>query len=176
MRWTATVDAPWVNLSLGEGVLEPGEFESVEVNVGLAELPPGEHGAAVTVTAPDALDSPVEVAIATGVERPLRIMAVDMPGVVAADGSSVDGTVVFTAGSDITRAEFEVISAADFQDFAFNPKADAPSYSLDSAAGEGSFEFQLFSFIEQEVVIALTLFDERGNASPPLEFSFRCVP
>ncbi len=88
---------------------------------------------------------------------------------IKADGNPVLGFVGFKDpdGDIIIRAEFDVVQAADFQPFSFDPDV--------KGVKEGVFEFALATKVPQRMTLRLTLVDEAGNRSQPKDFSFEAV-
>jgi len=60
LSWTAAADQPWVSLSPASGQVLSGSSTDIEVSVDGSSLPPGTHGAVVTVSG-NADDSPQTV-------------------------------------------------------------------------------------------------------------------
>lgn len=97
-----------------------------------------------------------------------EILGVDLWPTIPADGSKTFGAVRFRdADGDIAQARFDVVEAVDFAPFSFNPKVRGQT--------SGSFPFFVFSKIPQKVRLRLTLIDEAGNQSLPVEFGFEAV-
>jgi hypothetical protein len=97
-----------------------------------------------------------------------EILGVDLRPTIPADGSKAFGAVRFRdADGDVVQARFDVVEAVDFAPFSFNPKIKGQT--------SGSFPFFVFSKIPQRVRLRLTLIDEAGNQSIPVEFSFEAV-
>lgn len=100
-------------------------------------------------------------------EGPL-ITGIDFPAQFNADGEYVKGVVHFqTAGSDLVHAQFDVVAAAFFVPFGFDPQV--------AGVTQGQFEFYLATVIPQQVTLQVTLTDAQGHASRPQEFSFTAV-
>lgn len=100
-------------------------------------------------------------------ESPL-ITGIEFPSQIDADGQYVKGVVHFkTAGSDLVYAQFDVVAAAFFAPFGFDPQVAGMS--------QGQFEFYVATVIPQQVTLKLTLTDAQGRASAPKEFSFTAV-
>jgi WD40 repeat protein len=98
-----------------------------------------------------------------------EIVFIDFPKQIPADGSKVSGFVGFKdPDGDLSRAEFTVVQAKDFQPFTLD---------LRTLRGtkEGVFEFTLSTTTAQQVVLRVTLVDEAGNRSQPQEFSFEAI-
>lgn len=97
-----------------------------------------------------------------------EILGVDLRTTIPADGSKTFGAVRFRdSDGDIVQARFDVVEAVDFSPFSFNPKVKGQT--------TGSFPFFVFSKIAQKVRLRLTLIDEAGNRSLPVEFGFEAV-
>ena len=97
---------------------------------------------------------------------PPEITFIDFPTEIPADGSEHTGYVGFKdPDGDVIRADFEVVSAVEFQPF---------SIDLQQFRGlkEGVFTFTISTMTPQEVTLRLILVDEAGNRSEPKEFSF----
>jgi hypothetical protein len=58
LNWSASADKGWVKISPDRGTLQPGEQATVTVTVDLSGLPEGNHSAQITVTSPEAANSP----------------------------------------------------------------------------------------------------------------------
>ncbi len=111
------------------------------------------------------------------VTRPEPMFAVTslaFPSSIPSDGSRVEGTVEFTAPTDIVNAVFDVVEAEAFAGFQFNPSRDALSYRFDDETGEGSFRFYVSAHGSQHITLELTLHDRDGNTTEPKSFSFNC--
>ena len=97
-----------------------------------------------------------------------EVLFVDFPNEIASDGSRAFGRVGFQdSDADISLVNFEVIEATEFNSFSFNPKIEGRT--------EGAFEFFIFSFIDQQITIEVTLEDSAGNISFPQLFTFEAV-
>jgi subtilisin family serine protease len=66
LQWEASVDVPWLQLGAASGTA-PSELA---VSVLIEGLEPGSYEGSITITAPDALNSPVVVPVALTVEAP----------------------------------------------------------------------------------------------------------
>ena len=97
-----------------------------------------------------------------------EILGVELWPAIPADGSKTFGAVRFRdADGDIVQARFDVVEAVDFAPFSFNPKVKGQT--------SGSFPFFVFSRVPQKVRLRLTLLDEAGNQSLPVEFGFEAI-
>lgn len=97
-----------------------------------------------------------------------QVLFINFDSPIPADGSRAFGRVGFEdQDEDIILIKFEVVEASDFVSFSFNPKKYGHS--------EGVIEFFVFSRIEQEVTLRVSLVDEAGNESFPAEFSFEAI-
>lgn len=98
-----------------------------------------------------------------------EIVFIDFPKQIQADGSKASGFVGFKDDDgDLSRAEFSVVQAKDFQPFSLDLKHL-------KGAKEGVFEFQITTTTPQQVTLRVILIDEVGNRSQPKEFSFEAV-
>jgi WD40 repeat protein len=98
-----------------------------------------------------------------------EIVFIDFPKQIPADGSKVSGFVGFKdPDGDLSRAEFTVVQAKDFQPFTLDLR-------MLRGTKEGVFEFTLSTTTAQQVVLRVTLVDEAGNRSQPQEFSFEAI-
>ncbi|GBC76207.1 Desiccation/radiation resistance protein [bacterium HR07] len=68
---------------------------------------------------------------------------------------------------DLARADFAVVSATEFQSFQITPDVKGRT--------EGAFAFEIATAVAQRVTLSVTLTDEAGQTSPPVEFSFEAV-
>ena len=105
-------------------------------------------------------------------ERPLelspRILKIEFPQQIVADGQKVLGTVHFhDPDGDIIEVRFEVVKARIFDPFAFDPKVQGQK--------EGHFSFFVFTYFPQEITLRVILIDAQGHTSTPMEFSFEAV-
>lgn len=97
-----------------------------------------------------------------------QITSIEFPKEIQADGQEVVGTVGFKdPDGDIVEARFEVVQAVLFESFRFNPGV--------LGQREGQFEFYIYTFIPQEVTLRVTLVDQAGHESPPVEFAFQAL-
>lgn len=58
LNWTASVDKSWVRLEPTRGALKPGESTNVTVTVDISGLSKGNQGAKITISSPEATNSP----------------------------------------------------------------------------------------------------------------------
>ncbi len=126
-------------------------------------MPAGVQGAPVEPTVP-----------ALPTERPATpplLTGVSFPGEIPGDGTSKGGWFTFTdTGGDCTRAVFSVVSATNFNGFEFNPRETL-------TAGDnygGTSAFNIWCQGSQTVTMSVRLFDEAGDGSNSLEFTFSC--
>jgi len=63
LNWSATADASWLTLSLTQGTLAASAQVEVKVSVNVTGLSVGTHPARITVTAPEASNSPAIVSV-----------------------------------------------------------------------------------------------------------------
>ena len=99
-------------------------------------------------------------------KTPPKIVAINFPASFAAGSRSVTGTVQYQAGHDpIAQAQFDVISAENFDPFTVQPSGL-------SSSKQGSFSFAVHSSVAQQVVLRATLIDAAGRRSSPVSFSF----
>lgn len=70
LRWTATVDQPWVRLSPESGALKPGEQTEVSVAVKIKDLPAGDHQAQITISSPEAVNTPQRLTVRLKITLP----------------------------------------------------------------------------------------------------------
>lgn len=68
LAWSASDDASWLALSSTSGSLGPGQSQTVTVTVTGASLSPGQYSGAITVTDPNAGNSPQTVAVSVTIE------------------------------------------------------------------------------------------------------------
>lgn len=73
LNWTATDNGAWLSLSPTSGSLGPGQSQPITVTVTGLDLNPGVHQAPITVSAPEALNSPQTVAVTLQVTPGPRI-------------------------------------------------------------------------------------------------------
>lgn len=98
-----------------------------------------------------------------------EILFIDFPTQIRATGKSVTGFVGFRdPDGDLAKANFTVINATDFQSFEVTPDVKGQK--------EGVFSFEIATATAQRVTLSVTLTDEVGQASTPVEFSFEAVP
>jgi len=106
-------------------------------------------------------------AIGYSVNAP-RVTGVEFPGAIRADGEKTTGYVsFFDPNGDITSVRFDVVNAARFTPFSFEPNV--------SGKTSGSFSFRIWSTTKQAVTLKITLYDRQGNKSEPYYFSFRAT-
>lgn len=100
--------------------------------------------------------------------KPPKILSINFPSRVTADGNEVDGVINFKdPDGDFAKAEFDVLEAKNFESFDFNPEMQGQT--------EGSFEFSLSTDIPQKVKLKVTLIDNEGNRSEAREITFQAV-
>jgi hypothetical protein len=82
LNWTATEDGAWLSLFPGSGSLGSGEFENVIVRVTSGTLDPGDYQATITVSDPEAGNSPqlvpVHLTVAPRTPPTLSNLTVDL--------------------------------------------------------------------------------------------------
>jgi len=105
----------------------------------------------------------------TAVESGIAITSVTFPRQIDADGEAVGGTIGFKAATgNVVYANFQVVEAGFFIPFGFDPEIrETPS---------GEFEFYIATLIPQQVTLRVTLSDDTGQTSEPVEFSFTAAP
>ena len=97
-----------------------------------------------------------------------EITSVEFPKEIQADGQEALGTVSFQdPNGDILEARFEVKQAVLFEPFHFDPEVQGQK--------QGKFDFSVFTVIPQEITLRVTLVDQAGHESQPVEFSFTAV-
>lgn len=103
------------------------------------------------------------------IESGIAITSITFPRQIDADGEAVGGTIGFRAATgNIVYADFQVVEAGFFIPFGFDPEIrETPS---------GQFEFYIATLIPQQVTLRVTLSDDVGQTSEPVEFSFTAVP
>lgn len=106
---------------------------------------------------------------ATQTGSPPQILFIDFPAQIRATGTPIQGFVGFSdPEGDLAKADFTVVSATEFQNFQITP--DVKGHI------EGAFAFEIATSIAQRVTLSVTLTDEAGQASQPVEFSFEALP
>lgn len=101
-------------------------------------------------------------------QSPPEILFVDFPRQIRATGKPVAGFVGFRdPDGDLAKASFTVVSATDFSSFEVMPNVKGQK--------EGVFPFEITTTMPQIVTLAVTLTDEAGQTSQPVEFSFEAV-
>ncbi|MDY7039413.1 MAG: FecR family protein [Chloroflexota bacterium] len=131
-------------------------------------LPPTATMIPPTATSIPPTATPVPPTVVSGSPT---IISIDFPGQVAADGSSVRGTVRFRdPDGDINWVTFDVVRATDFTSFEYNPLDSV----IEGDVTDGVFAFYIWCNIDQTVTLRTTLSDEAGNSSAPVDFSFTC--
>lgn len=99
---------------------------------------------------------------------PPRILFVDFPSQIRADGKPVRGFVGFAdPDGDVVKANFTVVSATDLQSFQLAPEIKGRT--------EGAFAFEIALAAPQRVTLAVTLTDEANQTSSPRELSFEAM-
>ena len=107
--------------------------------------------------------------VAPPTSAPPTILSIDFPSRIPPDGTGIDGSVRFRdPDGDVNWVTFDVVSASDFESFAFNPV----NYLIEGDATEGVFSFHTWSNVVQQVTLRVTLYDDAGNSSAPVDFSF----
>ena len=102
-------------------------------------------------------------------QNPPEILFIDFPAQIRATGKPVTGFVGFRdPDGDLARADFAVVSATEFKSFQITPDVKGRT--------EGAFAFEIATVVAQRVTLAVTLTDEAGQTSQPVEFSFEAVP
>ncbi len=97
-----------------------------------------------------------------------RVIAVNFPSMIRANGKNNRGTVIFyDRDGDIARARFDVIDATSFTPFAFEPSVGGQT--------DGAFPFRVYSNTRQAVTLKVTFYDQNGNASAPYPFTFQAI-
>jgi len=108
-------------------------------------------------------------AVAPPTSAPPTILSIDFLSQIPPDGTGIDGSVRFRdPDGDVNWVTFDVVSASDFESFAFNPV----NYLIEGDATEGVFSFHTWSNVVQQVTLRVTLYDDAGNSSAPVDFSF----
>jgi subtilisin family serine protease len=70
LSWEATADVPWLALSVPEGSVQNGDSREISVKATIAQLSVGDYEGHITLTAPDALNSPLTVSVTLTVQAP----------------------------------------------------------------------------------------------------------
>jgi len=110
----------------------------------------------------------LSVPFTIGRGTPPRITFIEFPGAITADGEKNWGKVHFyDPDGDIVFVEFEVVQAAHFNPFSFDPDVEGQT--------SGSFGFYVYARTRQTVTLKVTLFDRQGNASEPYLFTFQVI-
>ncbi len=105
----------------------------------------------------------------TAQQSPPEILFIDFPAQIRATGKPVTGFVGFRdPDGDLAKASFTVINATDFQSFEVTPNVKGQK--------EGAFSFEIATATAQTAALSVTLTDEAGQTSQPIEFSFEAVP
>ncbi len=104
----------------------------------------------------------------TQTQSPPEILFIDFPAQIRAVGKPVTGFIGFKdPDGDLATASFTVVSATEFQSFEVTPNVKGQK--------EGVFSFEIATATAQRVTLSVTLTDEAGQASQPVEFSFEAV-
>lgn len=131
-------------------------------------LPPTSTPIPPTATPLPPTSTPVPTEVTSA---PPSITSIDFPGQIPADGSSVRGTVGFRdPDGDINWVTFDVVQATNFTPFEYNPVESL----VEGDTTDGVFAFRIWCNIDQSVTLRTTLYDEAGNSSGPVDFSFSC--
>jgi outer membrane protein assembly factor BamB len=100
---------------------------------------------------------------------PPQVLFIDFPAQIRATGTPITGFVGFSdPDGDLVKAEFTVVSATEFQNFQITPDVTGRT--------ESAFAFEIATKVSQRVTLSVTLTDEAGQASQPVEFSFESLP
>jgi len=114
------------------------------------------------------LSVPFTIGSRTNITHDPRITGVDFPRAIAANGEKNRGYIsFFDPNGDITSVRFDVVNAAHFTPFSFEPNVDGET--------NGSFRFRIYCNTRQTVTLKVTLYDRAGNASKPYLFTFRAT-
>lgn len=114
------------------------------------------------------LSVPFTIGSRTNITHDPRIIGVDFPSAIAANGEKNRGYIsFFDPDGDITSVRFDVVNAVHFTPFSFEPNVDGKA--------NGSFRFRIYCNIRQTVTLRVTLYDRAGNASKPHLFTFRAT-
>jgi hypothetical protein len=98
------------------------------------------------------------------------ITSIDFPAEIPSDKSIATGLLYFTdPNGDVGYVTYEVVSATNFNGATDNaPKLDSGDWS------NGAINIYLYCEMPQAVTLRATLFDNAGNYSNVMEFSFTC--
>ena len=101
---------------------------------------------------------------------PPIITRVDFPKSIPASGIKFAGWTSFTdPDGDVVLQRMEVVSALSMKGFEEDPRQ-----VLFGSPTDGRYDFYIWCFRKQEVVMRVTLIDAVGNQSNSMEFSFEC--
>lgn len=99
--------------------------------------------------------------------RPPHISRIEFPAEIPADGTEASGRAFFIdLDGDVELIRFEVLEG-DFKPFSFDPKV--------SWLRSGKIPFSLACKKPQDVTLRVTLVDEMGHVSKPVNLYFKCV-
>jgi len=100
--------------------------------------------------------------------RAPRVTLIEFPNTIRADGARNRGYVSFyDPNADIASVRFDVVDAARFSPFSFEPDVEGKT--------KGSFSFRIWATMKQTVTLKVTLIDCFGNKSEPCYFSFNAI-
>jgi hypothetical protein len=97
MNWTASDDAPWLGVSPASGALGPGASQTVTATVTSATLNPGQYQGTVTVTDPNAANSPQTLPVSLTV---IEVANSVIRGTVSVEGTGLSGVSVTLGGKE----------------------------------------------------------------------------
>lgn len=115
LAWTAATDVPWLTLSASSGST-PGSI-TVSLNQNVNTLSDGVYNAVVTISAPDALESPISVPVMLTVVRQKLTVSPANAIMVYQDGILTSQTISVTSNSNVqwtaaTDAQWLTLSAS----------------------------------------------------------------
>lgn len=154
LDWSVTADADWLTLSPTSGS-SSGEINNVTVSVNIAGMSPGDYAATITISAPQASNSPQEVSVSLTITpiTPTATYSVSIavsPGAQSGLlGDTLDYTVTVTNTG--TAADTYDVSATEEQEWTLT----CPSATSEIAPG-----------VSQDIALSLTIPEE---AAPQTE-------
>ena len=95
LQWTVTEDSPWLKATPAAGQ-SMGEMNEVVLEADLAGLKHGEHTTTLTVSAPDAANSPRTVRVTLAISGMMRVPT-DFPTIQEAIDAAIDGDEILLA-------------------------------------------------------------------------------
>jgi hypothetical protein len=187
LTWTATSDAAWLTVSPTAGTLDGGGTTStpLTLSVASAALPPGTYAATVSISDPEASNSPLPVTVVLTVDPPAppalaglaAVLSVLNDSTCANTGSRFDISMTYSdPNGDVPTAGGRLQGTPLTFDWQFLPDGFSGSTQLDAdTSGDGfggtlTFNLCIAFQVPQNTGVGLTyrLRDTLNQWSPPV--------